>query len=138
MMNLHTFSIATILVAASLGACSNKSPITAVREDTQKFTLPAGKDIEWKLRMSEGGQLEYSWTADQPVRFDFHSDHDDGTENFVSHKEGSLAADAGGFTAAFYGRHGWYWRNRTLDSVEITLKTKGSYEVIGRTGGSAP
>jgi hypothetical protein len=127
-----------ILMLCGLAACTRKGPITVTREDTQTFSLPAGRSIEWKLRMSEGGQVEYSWTADQPVQFDFHSDHDDGTENFVSHKKDTLAADGGAFTAPFYGRHGWYWRNRSLDTVAVTLKTKGAYEVIGRTGGNAP
>jgi hypothetical protein len=130
--------MALIVLTSSAGCKGRTGPITDVRDDVKTFTLPVGKSIEWKVRMSTGGQLEYAWTADRPLSFDFHSDHDDGTANFVSHKEGTLAADGGAFTAPFDGRHGWYWRNKNVDDVEITLKIKGAYEVVGRTGGTAP
>ncbi len=133
-----TLIIALFVLMSTAGCTGRTGPIAAVREDVETFTLPVGKSIEWKVRMSAGGQLEYSWTADQPLPFDFHSDHDDGTNNFVSHKESTLAADGGAFTAPFDGRHGWYWRNKALQSVGITLNIKGAYEVVGRTGGTAP
>lgn len=108
----------------------------AVREDTKTFTLPSRESIEWKFRLADGARLDYDWRATRAVYFDFHSDHDDGTDDFVSHKEAALASDAGTFTAPFDGRHGWYFQNRNAQTVTITLHTTGAYEVVGRTGGS--
>lgn len=108
------------------------------REDTKSFTLASRQSIEWKFRMAEGAPMEYSWSAGRPVYFDFHGDYDDGTDEFVSHKESTLASDGGSFTAPFNGRHGWFFSNGNSQTVTITLTTKGQYEVVGRTGGNAP
>ena len=134
------------VLALLLAGCSstNSTPSTsdsagfAERADTQSFTLPPDGSIEWKLRMQTGGALDYSWSANRPVYFDFHGDYDDGTEAFVSHKSSTLASDREEFLAPFTGRHGWYWQNGNAQTVTITLTTKGEYEVIGRTGGNAP
>jgi hypothetical protein len=34
--------------------------------------------------------------------------------------------------AAFDGKHGWFWRNRTGSEVTVTLKTEGDYAKIER------
>lgn len=135
--------LAAVLLAGLLAGCASDpapAPPRALeaREDAQTFTLPAGRSIEWKLRLDEGSTLDYSWSASRPVAFDFHGDHDDGTEAFVSHKSGTLASDRGAFTTPFEGRHGWFWDNRNAQTVSLTLTTKGAYEVVGRTGGDAP
>lgn len=108
----------------------------APREDTKTFTLPSRGNVEWKFRLAEGAQMTYEWTATRPVYFDFHGDHDDGTDNFVSHKEATLASDADTFTAPFAGRHGWFFANGNSQTITITLHTKGAYEVVGQTGGN--
>ena len=40
--------------------------------------------------------------------------------------------DAGQLTAAFDGKHGWFWRNRGKQAVTVTLTTQGAYEKIER------
>lgn len=109
-----------------------------VREDFQSFTLGPNQDIEWKYRLEEGAQMEYSWSAVRPVRFDFHGDYDDGTESFVSHKKDTLASDSDTFTAPFAGRHGWHFRNGNTQTVTVELQVTGNLEIVGRTGGNAP
>ncbi|MCQ4051749.1 transmembrane anchor protein, partial [Klebsiella pneumoniae] len=32
--------------------------------------------------------------------------------------------------AAFDGKHGWFWRNRTDETVKLTLRTDGEYITI--------
>lgn len=108
------------------------------RRDSWTFTLPPGKSLEWKLALDQGAVLTYSWSAQRPLYFDFHGDRDDGTDDFVSHKESTLATDKGTFTAPFEGRHGWYWQNKNAQPVTLTLTTSGPYAVVGRTGGNAP
>lgn len=119
----------------SAGGTSDSTDVTP-REDTKQFTLPPRGSIEWKFRLAEGAPLEYEWTATRPVYFDFHGDYDDGTDEFVSHKEATLASDADAWIAPFDGRHGWYFQNGNTQTITITLHTKGEYEVVGRTGGN--
>lgn len=141
--------LALLLIAAGVAGCAgapdgapDATPPPVVlapeREDTKTFTLETRQSIEWKFRMAEGAAMAYSWTATRPVYFDFHGDYDDGTDEFVSHKESTLASDQDDFTAPFNGRHGWYFANSNPQTITITLHTKGEYEVVGRTGGNAP
>lgn len=138
---MHRTTLLTILLSSLLAGCADNAPDDAgperaVREDTKTFTLPARGSIEWKFGMSRGAAFEYEWTSTRPVRFDFHGDFDDGTDEFVSHEASTLASDAGTFTIPFTGRHGWYFQNGNAQTVTITLHTRGPYEVIGKTGGN--
>jgi hypothetical protein len=38
-----------------------------------------------------------------------------------------VAADSGTIEAVFDGNHGWFWRNRSSETVVITLRTRGDY-----------
>lgn len=40
--------------------------------------------------------------------------------------------DKGVLEAAFQGKHGWFWRNRTENVVRLSLKTKGNYSEFKR------
>lgn len=137
--------VTILLVSTLLAGCANNdanpptsttTPAAATREDTQSFTLPPRGNIEWKFRLAAGAEMAYDWTASRPAYFDFHGDYDDGTDNFVSHKEATLASDADTFTAPFAGRHGWFFSNGNSQTITITLHTKGQYEVVGKTGGN--
>lgn len=138
--------LALIIASAALAGCADNggsdagAPAAPVpeRDDTESFTLAPRQNIEWKYRLAEGAKMQYTWSAGRPVYFDFHGDYDDGTDDFVSHKEATLASDRGTFTAPFSGRHGWFFSNGNSQSVTIVLTTQGQYEVVGRTGGNAP
>lgn len=41
-------------------------------------------------------------------------------------------AQTGTLQAAFDGKHGWFWRNRSSSEVTVTLKTRGEYGQIER------
>lgn len=134
-----------LILAAALAGCADNDgsgPTTRApveeRDDTKTFTLGPRQNIEWKFRLEKDAQMQYTWSAGRPVYFDFHGDYDDGTDDFVSHKEATLASDRGTFTAPFAGRHGWFFSNGNSQTVTITLTTAGQYEVVGRTGGNAP
>lgn len=127
-------TIVIVLIGATfLGAgCTDPPPETAERSDTKTFELRAREDVEYKLFMREGHAIEYFWASGLPVVFDFHGDrHGDTSGDFTSHKEGTLATDAGDFKAPFTGRHGWYWRNENRQTVTITLETEGVYSIVG-------
>lgn len=138
------------LLALALAGCTTQDPAAdtttptagtppqIIREDFRSFTLGPDQDIEWKYLLSEGASMTYTWSAGRPVRFDFHGDRDDGTDDFVSHKKGNLATDQGDFSAPFTGRHGWYFHNPNGQTVTIALEVEGDFDIVGRTGGNAP
>ncbi|WP_205837107.1 hypothetical protein [Neorhizobium sp. T6_25] len=52
---------------------------------------------------------------------------------FGVYKKGrAQPSDCGELEAAFDGKHGWFWRNRTTSPVTDTLKTSGAYGEIKR------
>lgn len=135
---MRALLLLTVLLLAGCAGDAGPPAGYAEREDIETFTLGPRQSVEWKLRLHEGSVLDYSWTATRPVAFDLHGDRGEGTDAPVSHKEGRLASDAGQLTVPFDGRHGWWFENRDLQGITVTLTTRGPYEVVGRTGGNAP
>ena len=102
-----------------------------VRQDEMSVTLQPGEGAEIKLMMLKGAKANYAWTANgSKVNFDTHGDG--GGENISYEKGRGAAEDSGVLEAAFDGNHGWFWRNRTSESVTVTLKTDGAYSEIKR------
>lgn len=107
----------------------------ALRQDTITVNLQPGQRAEIKLVMSKGSRVRYEWTtAGGGVNFDTHGEPHDAPKNFY-HGYGkglNQTGDAGELQAAFDGKHGWFWRNRTDGDVTVTLKTEGDYAKIER------
>jgi hypothetical protein len=97
-----------------------------VWKNEMSVTLAPGESTEIKLSMKQGAKATYSWTAEGGVlNYDLHADGDGST---TSYKKGrAQPSDAGEFEAAFDGWHGWFWRNRTGDSVMVTIKASGDF-----------
>lgn len=127
---------------AKPSAGSQSSPAPAVAEvsgmasqDTVRITLKHGEAAEIKLTMRKDASVRYEWsTSGVPVNYDAHGDPVDAPKDFYHGygKGRNRTDDSGTLTAAFDGRHGWFWRNRSGDEVIITLKTSGEYEKIER------
>lgn len=102
-----------------------------VRKDEMSVTLKPGEGTEIKLTMAAGAKVTYSWSANGGVvNFDMHGD---GGGESTSYEKGRGAPGAEGvLEAAFNGKHGWFWRNRTDADVAVTLKTEGSYSDINK------
>ncbi|PCI34435.1 MAG: hypothetical protein COB54_01210 [Alphaproteobacteria bacterium] len=109
-------------------------PVVAVRSDTTMVTVPAGYGVEYKFHLLEGGRLKYSWSSeDVPLYFDFHGEPEGDTTGFFESFTISTAEEVSGtFTAPFTGIHGWYWKNKSGEDIEVTLTTEGSYEIIAK------
>ena len=97
------------------------------------FTLKPGEGIELKLVMQEGAEAAFEWTANGSLlNYDTHGD---GNGNSISYEKGrGIREQAGILRAAFTGNHGWFWRNRTRAPVTLTLRTRGDYTKLKRTG----
>jgi hypothetical protein len=102
-------------------------PGTNVRTDRYVVELAPYEGIELKYDMAEGASMIFKWTATAPVHVDMHSHPFEGgaelTESFVI--EDSVPSQTAVYVAPFTGIHGWYWQNRNLDGVTVTLETTG-------------
>ena len=98
--------------------------------DTTTVNLAPDDGYEVKLVMEKGATARFEWFTNGPkVNYDTHGDgsginyHGYGKGTNVDRQQGEL-------TAAFTGSHGWFWRNRTDQSVTITLRTSGEYTEV--------
>ena len=126
--------------AESSTALQAETPVVSVQEqapvatadvwrDEESITLEPGEGIELKLVMQQGAVAQFEWTANGAVLN--HDTHGDGNGRSISYEKGrSVPEQAGELTAAFTGNHGWFWRNRTDDPVQLTLRTRGDYEEL--------
>ncbi|KCZ60554.1 hypothetical protein [Hyphomonas atlantica] len=100
--------------------------------DETTLTLAPGEAAEVKLVMNAGDAATYEWTVSAGhLNSDLHGDGRGGQS--ISYRKGrSEASDSGELTAAFDGSHGWFWRNRSNVSVDLTLNTRGAYSEVKR------
>lgn len=88
--------------------------------------------LEYKITMSAGDTVVYSWTSPVDVHVEFHG-HTDPALNpvmdvvFYDIVDGSAAS--GTMTAPMDGMHGWFFRNRTFETFKVTLTMAGFYEL---------
>jgi len=102
-------------------------------KDTVTIPIAAGKGLEYKFYLNKGEKLEFVWdTAGIPLYFDFHGEPEgDKTGYFKSFKESTQSQFSGTLVVPFTGSHGWYWENKSTQTVKIILKTRGNYKVLG-------
>ena len=120
--------------AASQPSAATKA-MTPAPQHTTTITLKNGQAAEIKLAMRKDASVRYEWsTAGVPVNYDTHGDPVNAPKDFYHGygKGRNKTGDAGTLQAAFDGKHGWYWRNRSGADVTITLKTDGDYEKLER------
>jgi hypothetical protein len=99
-----------------------------LRSDRFQVELQAYEGIELKYMLAEGAPMLFSWHATAPVNVDMHSHPFEGgdalTESFVIE---NLQSQNAVYVAPFTGIHGWYWHNRTLKPVTLTLEATGLF-----------
>jgi hypothetical protein len=135
----------SISVRASIPSAGNPSALpiaprdTAVdaaavaaagKADTVQVSLRPGQGREIKLAMKKGARVAYSWSTDRGVvNYDTHADRSKPPAiKYHGYAKGqSIPSDTGELVAAFDGMHGWFWRNRTNESLTVTLRTSGQY-----------
>lgn len=107
-------------------------PTQALAEESISIILAPGEAAEVKLTMIKLARATYSWTVDTGhVNFDTHGDNTDiGYHNYSKAK--AVSADEGELIAAFDGSHGWFWRNRSNETVNVTLEVSGEFTEIKR------
>lgn len=110
-------------------------PAPEARSDTVSFKLAPNAAAEIKLVMKEGARIEFEWSsAGGAVNYDTHGDPFGAPRDFYHGygKGRNQPSDAGTLQAAFDGKHGWFWRNRSGKEVTVTLKVRGDYDKVER------
>lgn len=98
-----------------------------------QVTLTPNEGAEIKVKMAKEKQVKYSWWTDGGrANFDIHGDSKELKIDYHNYSKGSEQKSEGVLEAAFDGYHGWFWRNRTSETLTVTLQTNGEYTEIKR------
>ena len=101
------------------------------RSDQMTITLKQNEGKEIKLTMQKGAKVNYVWWTDKGrANFDAHADSKALAISYHSYEKGSKERSEGVLEAAFDGNHGWFWRNRTSETMTVTLQVNGEYSNI--------
>jgi hypothetical protein len=94
--------------------------------DHWTFEIGPFEGIELKYVLAEGKPMTFFWSATGPLDYDMHAHPFDGgtelTESYAIEKADHLG---GRYVAPFTGIHGWYWQNRGLEPVTLTVDASG-------------
>ena len=116
-------------------ASPSPTPEFTGKSDEVTVSLKPGQAAEVKLDMRKGAKVTYEWTVrGGVVNVDAHGDPVNPPAGFYHGygKGRQMSKDTGVLQAAFDGKHGWFWRNRSNSAVTVTLITNGEYTAIKR------
>lgn len=119
--------------AAAPTPAQPEPPRVATQQHEVNLTLKPNQATEIKLEMKEGAKANFHWTANGGrLNYDTHGDPYKAPKGFYhGYGKGKNAPELQGeLVAAFDGKHGWFWRNRTNETVKLTLRTDGEYITI--------
>lgn len=105
------------------------------RTDITRVTLAPGEGAEVKVSAAKGATVAFQWTVEGGlVNYDTHGDPVSAPAGFYHGygKGKQSAGQQGELVAAFDGKHGWFWRNRSDGPVIVILRTEGQYSDIRR------
>lgn len=97
------------------------------RSDDVEFVLEPFQSLEYKYLMDQRSAMVFSWQADGELYFDLHADDRTRPDYSESSLEGVASRQMGTYVAPFNGMHGWFWENRSFDTVTLRLVTAGFY-----------
>ena len=108
------------------------------RTDYAEFLLEPFQSVEYKYLLDLDASMVFSWIADGEVYYDMHAEPAGlGEEYAESFEQGDADRRMGSFHAPFAGIHGWFWENRSLDTITVKLYSSGFYQdsTVFRDGG---
>ena len=121
----------TPIVSGPIDQQSDETALTNIRTDEMSVTLAPDQGTEIKVTMAKGKKVEYSWdTNGGKANFDVHADSKELDIDYHGYEKGAEQKKEGIIEAAFDGKHGWFWRNRTSETITVTLRTSGEYTDI--------
>jgi hypothetical protein len=94
--------------------------------DVWEYQLAPFESVEFKYTIPEGAPITFTWEASGPLHYDLHAHPFEGGEEMTEgYGKGDAQVMHGRYTPAFTGIHGWYWQNRSMDTVSIRLDASG-------------
>lgn len=94
--------------------------------DRVSFELAPFESVEYKYRLEEGATLVFTWQASAEVVAELHGEPDGAAPGVAESFDLSRGVSAGGgYRAPFSGWHGWFWENRTMQSLSVSLDAAG-------------
>ena len=106
--------------------------------DEWTYELGPYESVEFKYTIPEGEPVTFRWEATGPVNYDMHAHPFDGGEELTeSYGIDQAESMQGTYNPAFTGIHGWFFENRSLDTVTLTLVADGGMTtstIFGPTG----
>jgi hypothetical protein len=94
--------------------------------DEWEYELAPFESVEFKYTIAEGQPVAFRWEGSGPLHYDMHAHPFDGGEDLTeSYGIGDSQLMQGRYTPAFSGIHGWFWQNRSMDTVTIRLTATG-------------
>lgn len=94
--------------------------------DVWEHELAPYESIEFKYTVPQGARMAFRWEASGPLNYDMHSHpFDGGTELTESFSVSEAQVMQGVYIAPFTGIHGWFWQNRSTDTVTLKLEVSG-------------
>jgi hypothetical protein len=124
---------ASALQPALAAAPLSQAEAVAMQQHEVNLTLKPNQATEIKLEMKEGAKVNFHWSANGGLlNYDTHGDPYQAPQGFYHGygKGKQTPQQQGVLVAAFDGKHGWFWRNRTDQTVKLTLRTEGDYITI--------
>ena len=126
------------LTALSRGANPFEEQVEIHREDYVEFELGPFQSVEYKYLMDEDAPLVFSWLADDELYYDMHAETVGLEEEEVqSYEQGTASQRMGSLHAPFTGIHGWFWENRSAETILVRVYSAGFYQTstVYRDGG---
>lgn len=119
--------------AEAANSVDDSTSSKSARQDSLTLTLEPNAGVEVKAIMQKGDRLTYSWSSSGgKVNFDVHGDSQNLAIKYHNYEKGSVVKKESEIVAAFDGSHGWFWRNRSGKTVQISLQVSGNYEALQR------
>ncbi len=115
--------------ALPLGS-SSKMPMPPIAKETISLELKPNQATEVKLSMPKDASVAFDWkSSGGGLNYDTHGDAVNAPKGFYHGygKGKNETAQQGTLTAAFDGKHGWFWRNRTENTITVTLNVEGQF-----------
>lgn len=102
----------------------------AINKESISIELKPGQATEVKLTMPQSASVNFDWNAvGGGLNYDTHGDPVNAPKGFYHGygKGKNETTQQGVLKAAFDGKHGWFWRNRTENPVTVTLLVEGQF-----------
>jgi hypothetical protein len=94
--------------------------------DRWQIILRPYEAIELKYTLDEKAPIQFSWQGTGELYYDMHSHPFEGGDTLTeTYSLGNAARMQGRYVAAFNGLHGWYWQNRSMNDVTLTVEASG-------------